>query len=159
NLFVDGLLEPVSHQGAGRLAGQWAAVGVRIDPTADRRGRIERLVEALEAGIPMLEARHQDWLGFAHRWAQLVVLSHEEPDLDPSIRQWIDRLRPQVDDRLRDWAQHRFAGLHNQPPVPPVMLHHVPRAMARLREEGMGDKLALVIVDGLSLDQWLLLRD
>lgn len=159
NLFTEGLLEAVSHPEAGRFAGQWAAVGVRIDPAADRRRRIEKLVQTTEAGIPVIEARHQEWLAFAYRWAQLVVLSHEEPGPDPSTSESIGRLRQQLDDRLRAWSQHRYAGLHNQPPVPPVMLHHVPRVMARLREEGTSERLALVIVDGLALDQWILVRE
>lgn len=159
NLFTEGMLDPVSHPEAARFAGQWAAVGVRIDPATDRRRRIEKLLQTTEVAIPVLEARHQDWLAFAYRWAQLVVLSHEEPGPDAPTLESIGGLRQQLDDRLRAWAQHRYAGLHNQPPVPPVMLHHVPRLMARLREDGTSERLALVIVDGLALDQWILLRE
>jgi len=39
------------------------------------------------------------------------------------------------------------------------MLHHVPRALARHREDDGIGKVALIVVDGLALDQWLVLRD
>ena len=38
------------------------------------------------------------------------------------------------------------------------MVHHVPRFMATVRSAEQLDKMALVVVDGLSLDQWLVLR-
>jgi len=38
------------------------------------------------------------------------------------------------------------------------MLHHIPRFLARQMDDGRA-KIALVIVDGLSLDQWLIVRE
>jgi hypothetical protein len=38
------------------------------------------------------------------------------------------------------------------------MIHHVPRFLASLREEAGKRKFALVIVDGLALDQWLVMK-
>jgi hypothetical protein len=55
--------------------------------------------------------------------------------------------------------QNRFASLHNLPFVPqPVMVHHVARYLASVRAEQELKKLALVVMDGLALDQWLVLR-
>ena len=39
------------------------------------------------------------------------------------------------------------------------MVHHVPRYLARQIEQRSEDKVALLVVDGLALDQWLVLRD
>ena len=64
-----------------------------------------------------------------------------------------------VDRAFLAWIERRYAGLHNQPPDPPVMVHHVPRHLARRIEDGSEDKVALVVVDGLALDQWIVLRD
>jgi hypothetical protein len=49
----------------------------------------------------------------------------------------------------------RYAGLVNLPPVPPVMLHHLPRFLARQVGEDRHAKIALIVVDGLAMDQWL----
>jgi hypothetical protein len=40
-----------------------------------------------------------------------------------------------------------------------VVLHHVPRAIARYISDTKSNKAALLVVDGLSLDQWVSLRD
>ena len=39
------------------------------------------------------------------------------------------------------------------------MVHHVPRYLARRIEHGSEDKVALIVADGLALDQWIVLRD
>ncbi|MBS4060945.1 MAG: BREX-3 system phosphatase PglZ, partial [Bacteroidetes bacterium] len=51
---------------------------------------------------------------------------------------------------------NRYAGLHNQPAAPPVMLHHIPRALARnMRQK----RIAFLLIDGMALDQWIIMRN
>ncbi len=57
------------------------------------------------------------------------------------------------------WLFKRYAGLVNLPPVPPVMLHHLPRFLARQMGEDRNAKIALIVVDGLAMDQWLVVRE
>ncbi len=174
NLFVEGMLRPVGHESGTALRGAWAAVGVRIDPEADRRRRLRRLAETVGATIPGTDANHRDWTAFAFRWAELGVLLSEtaaatrtEPgsliagpratraDTGSSIA----GLRADVDRAFLAWVERRYAGLHNQPPAPPVMVHHLPRFLARRLADDPRCKAALLVVDGLALDQWLVLRD
>lgn len=162
NLFLEGLLKPMPHPNADKLSNTWAAVGLKTDPERDRLRRLERLVASIETLIPPSEARHQDWLSFAHRWAELIVLASEvgmTGTASPSTRQRIQGLQQKVDNAFFVWIQHWYAGLHNLPPVPPVMLHHIPRAVARKAGQLHPGKVALIVVDGLALDQWIVLRD
>ena len=160
NLFLEGMLSPVSHEAGDALRGEWAAVGIRTDPQADRLRRCGGLMEAVRDTIPGPDARHQEWTAFAYRWAELDVLrlataTSARSETDARIAD----LRVEVDRTFLAWIERRYAGLHNQPPDPPVMVHHVPRYLARQLEQGSEDKVALLVVDGLALDQWLVLRD
>ena len=216
NLFVEGMLRPVCHGSGHALRGEWAAVGVRIDPEADRLCRLRRLMETVGATVPEADAHHRDWSAFAFRWAELGVLLTEtaagarvdsgsqitglrEAQTDPGspiaglrtaradpgtpisdfretransgspiteLREAradpipsIAKLRADVDRAFLAWIERRYAGLHNQPPAPPVMVHHLPRFLARRLADDSRCKVALVVVDGLALDQWLVLRD
>jgi len=156
SLFLDGVLRPTSCPQADVLARQWVAVGLCIDPEADRLRRLERLIKAIGASIPAPEARHRAWLAFAHRWAELLVLWHEAK---PAREQQLDSIQEKVDAAFLAWVQKRYGSLHNQPALPPVMLHHIPRALARYRERSREEKIALVLLDGLALDQWVVLRE
>jgi len=159
-LFIDGLLQPVTHVQSTRLTGTWVAVGVRTDPHADRRRRLEGLLRAVEETLPSVDARHPEWLLFAYRWAELTALWLDlYPDVPEATSERLQHVRQQLDAVFLAWVQSRYAGLHNQPALPPVMLHHVPRALAWHREGNGSGKVALLVVDGLALDQWIVLRD
>jgi len=57
-----------------------------------------------------------------------------------------------------NWLTNHYSSLINLPPTKPAMLHHVPRRMARELDNDTNIKLALVVVDGLSLDQWVTIK-
>jgi hypothetical protein len=156
NLFLEGMLQQVSHPQADKLVAYWAVVGVKTEPRADRQRRLDRLVEAAEQSIPEEGAHHQDWLTFAHRWAQVNALWFDPDHGDAGeLEEQLRSIRTRVDDAFTMWVRQRFGTLHNLPPVPPVMPHHVPRLLARRLEESGNAKVALVLMDGLSLDQWV----
>ena len=161
NLFHEGWLKPVPHPKAERLAGSWAIVGVKTDAEADRTRRIRGLLGAMEGTVPGGASRHREWLAFARSWAELTALTGDpggesaNSDIGP---RW-GALRDRIDEAFAVWLAAHYATLHNQPPVPPVMVHHVPRLLARRLAERSGRKVALVVVDGLAMDQWVVLRE
>lgn len=162
NLFHEGVLKPVPHPKSERLAGSWAIVGVRTDPVADRARRMEGLLQAVERTIPGEAAVHREWSDLARRWAELRVLNGvavAETGVDASTTARYDQVRDRIDEGFAAWLAAHYSTLHNHPPVPPVMLHHVPRHLARRVGQGTNHKVALVLVDGLAWDQWVVVRD
>jgi hypothetical protein len=167
NLFLEGLLQPVPHKQAEALAKTclpgWqtgAAYGIKVSPGENRRRRMEGLLDSIEKTLPTVEARHGEWLHFAYRWAELVALELE-PDttLPEEYRERLEALRSRIDSALTGWVVKRYASLINLPPVPPVMLHHIPRYLARSLGDDRRTKIAFLLVDGLALDQWIALRE
>ncbi len=157
NLFLEGMLRPVPHRSGATLSKDWVRVGIRTDPAKDSLHRIEGLMSMIDREMPGAGARHGEWTDFAYRWAELNVLYSDIPaSARASAR--ISDLQAQVDQRFRMWMERRYAGLHNQPSNPPVMVHHLPRFLARQLAEGCATKIALVVVDGLAIDQWIVLR-
>ena len=160
NLFLEGLLEAVEFgDGASVLQG-WVRIGVRQDPVSDGQTRFVGLAAKLSDDVPGEQARHDDWMQFNQRWCELTALrvtlgaklSDEQVETYSSIQCAVDKA-------FDLWLMGRYAGLHNQPADPPVMLHHVPRVVARYISDTKSNKAALLVVDGLSLDQWVSLRD
>ncbi len=160
NLFLEGMLEPIAHPRAENVTDTWAVVGVRIDPAADRQRRWEGLFEAVSEGVPGPGARHQEWQAFALKWSQLIALRHRlGKELDGEKSGAYEELRDRVDGGFLAWVEERYGTLHNQPALPPVMVHHVPRLLARHLEDERNGKVALVIVDGLALDRWIVAHE
>jgi len=160
DLFAEGLLRPVPHHHAAALAKTWVACGVRYSEAEDQRRRLENLLELLETELPTTGARHGEWLDFGWRWAELVSLAlDQEASVPHACEERLRTLRSRIDRALTEWALRCYAGLINLPAMPPAMLHHIPRYLARILEEGRHAKIAYLVLDGLSLDQWITLRD
>ena len=162
NLFLEGFLQAVPHEQAESLSKIGLAHGIRTDEQADRTRRVERLLDVMGAtasAVPKENARHDKWFHFARTWAELVSLALDSDTVLPEAARWrMEALQMQIDAALVPWLTKRYAGLVNLPPVPPVMLHHVPRFLSR-RIDGAGKhKAALIVVDGLSLAQWIVIR-
>ncbi len=159
NLFVEGLLEAVSHDRAESLSMTWLAIGIRTDEHADRTRRVEGLLDTLASNIPNEDTRHDDWFHLAKIWAELVALALDPNAVLPeSARQKMGALQIQIDAALVPWLTKRYAGLVNLPPAPPVMLHHIPRFLSRHIHNGDQHKVAFILMDGLALDQWIVIR-
>ncbi len=159
NLFLEDLLHAVSHEKSEILDGKWVSVGIRRDPEADRLQRLERLIQTVKDTIPTPDARHQEWLHFAYRWAEIIVLLMEEGAVLPAeLGRKVEEIRCEVDQAFMSWIERRYPGLHNQPPLPPVMLHHIPSTLARYMGESKVRKIAFLLIDGLSIDQWVVMR-
>ncbi|MBU4401609.1 MAG: BREX-3 system phosphatase PglZ, partial [Actinobacteria bacterium] len=159
NLFLEGLLQTVPHDQAESLSKTWLAIGIRTDEQADRTRRVDGLLDTISSAIPEEDTRHDDWFHFAKTWAELLALVLESDAVLPEpARQKIGMLQTQVDTALVAWLEKRYAGLINLPPAPPVMLHHIPRFLARYIGDANENKAAFVLVDGLSLDQWIVIR-
>jgi len=159
NLFLEGLLQAVPHEQAESLSKTWLAIGIRTDEQTDRTRRVDGLLDTIASAIPKEDTRHDEWFHFAKTWAELVALALEsDAELSEPASQKVETLKTQIDATLMPWLKKRYAGLVNLPPVPPVMLHHIPRLLARHISDAKGHKVAFVLVDGLSLDQWIVIR-
>ena len=161
NLFLEGALRPIAHPGGHEVAGSWALAGIEVDPQAHRKRRLDGLLKSLEETMPKDAASHQVWLAFAPRWAQVnaLVFGADAGTLDGNALERYRSIRGRIDEAFTAWIRQRFETLHNLPPSPPVMIHQIPRLLARRLQESRNGKVALVVMDGLALDQWVVVRE
>jgi hypothetical protein len=165
NLFLEGYLKPLPTAELGLHLGhvdlpEWLAFGLQRNAETDHVRRLQRLLEAIEMSIPSSEDRHHEWFVFAHRWAELLALWHQTSGpIQPEMLQQFHHAQAQIDAPFLRWVQQRYAGLYNLPATPPAMLHHIPRYLARVLDTGDAKKIALLVLDGLALDQWVVLRE
>ena len=154
NMFVEGHLQAVQHPSANDFSKTWFRAGLQVDAEHHQAHRLKRLLEQANAQLPEDAAGHADWLRFSKVWAELAALNLEVRPDDERL----ESIQTRVDESFRIWLASRYAGLANLPPVPPVMLHHVPRLLARELREPDAGKVALLVLDGLALDQWVVVR-
>lgn len=159
SMFMDGTLHPLSVQGVPTGIPEWAKVGVVQDPAALRNLVLEGIKGLLDS-LPTLESSHRDWSQMARRFGEILARFH---GLDvaraDSIRESVAELQRLADERLHAWVAKHYADLPSLPVAKgPVMVHHVPRFLSMRRGAGE-DKVALLLFDGLAVDQWIQIRE
>jgi hypothetical protein len=159
-LFLEGKLKPVSLPEDWTVE-EWAQIGVELDEGAFELRRFAGLLEHLESELPATNATHRDWMEFAGQWAELTVLRHRiAPDFSTEVSDRYETLHLRMEQQFADWMVTRYHTLHSLPFLPaPAMVHRIADYMATYRSQRPESRLALVVVDGLALDQWLVIRD
>jgi hypothetical protein len=157
--FLEGSLTPVEQHNSATLPA-WAQTGIKHDPKVDALLRFRRLSKKFEAELPNAGVSYRDWQQAAQWWAELVVLRWECANLlkDADRSDWTE-LQSLVEDAFGKWMMNRYGSLHNLPySNQPVMVHQIARFLAVEKTRKKLDKIALLVLDGLAFDQWLLLK-
>jgi hypothetical protein len=156
NLFLEGKLTPVEAKDIEVDSGSWIRSGIATFGVDDDELRISRLFELIEKELPTTDARYSDWTAFALKWAELSSLVHcgNSTEYQTRLREIGDALNT----TFAGWLADHYSSLINLPPTSPAMLHHVPRRLARDIEGSGSSRAALIVVDGLALDQWVTIR-
>ncbi|MBM9518329.1 BREX-3 system phosphatase PglZ [Desulforhopalus vacuolatus] len=157
NLFVERKLAPVDLPGIDIAKDSWILSGISAARSDSEDLRISRLFELVDTANVSMDSRYTDWIAFAMKWAELSALIHTASNADHKKR--YSETGQRLNGLFADWLETHYASLINLPPSTPAMLHHVPRYLARYIEGKKSKKVALVVIDGLSLDQWVTVRN
>ena len=156
NLFLEGKLTPVEAKDIELDTESWVRSGIITSDGSDEALRISRLFDIVEKNLPTAEARYSNWVAFALKWAELSSLVYCGNSAEHQIR--LREIGDTVNATFVGWLENQYASLINLPPTNPAMLHHVARRLARDIEASASNRVALIVVDGLALDQWVTIR-
>lgn len=156
SMVLDGTIAPAKVDLIPPSTPGWMLVGMVRDDDAARALAAQR-IDLLRQDTPKDGATHGDWLRFAERHAEIVdaarSLAADAAGSDP-----MDEIAPAIDVALFDWLESGFDGLSfNSYATAPSIVHQVAPHMAH-RRRGGERKQALIVVDGIALDQWLILE-
>lgn len=156
NLFLEGKLTPVEATDLEVDARSWVRSGIATSGTDNEALRISRIFAIVEEKLLTAESRSSDWTAFALKWAELSSLVHCGNNTEHQTR--LREIGDAQNATFASWLTNHYSSLINLPPTNPVMLHHVPRRLARTIEDSGSNRIALIVVDGLALDQWVTIR-
>jgi len=156
NLFEDGLLQRV-HVERGDLP-EWMRHGV-LTPRDDPAAKLRELLGKLEAEMPTAGSLPRDWLMFARKWATaLSGLIGLEPTDRNQLMASLRRLQSLIEERFYAWMLNHYSGLPMlAAPEVPLMLHQIGGHLQRALEQNQ--RVALLVLDGLGLDHWQIIKD
>jgi hypothetical protein len=160
NLFEDGLLTPVEWDWSHALDQNWIRVGLLGNRAENTDLRFEELGKNLLKHCPDKNATPQNWLAFAYRYAQANVLwTQISPAARAQFQKQFPELRGYVNQQFFNWLSNHYAGLYNYPASSPLMVHHIPGFIGHQLASSPSSRIAFILVDGLAIDQWLVLKE
>jgi hypothetical protein len=142
----------------------WVVPGVFVVDEDPRPRRAAELIESLTETLANLtpETRWEDWQAIAHQWAELTLLHNASRAAstwsasegnDPFIQ-----IGSRLDPAFTDWLKRRYSPLATQKLPTPHHVHHVPHYLNYVRSQGAVRKIALLVMDGMSLSDWFLIK-
>lgn len=158
-MFLEGVLQPIEASIRPTHLPDWIRVGLLDNPRALSH-LVSEGAKRIATSLPSDGASHRDWVEAARRLGELIYRFNELKAADADVlQQQLQNLQRDADARLKDWVLQHFADLPSLPVAKaPVMVHHVPRYLAMRRGSGE-DRIALLVFDGLALDQWAQIRE
>lgn len=156
SMVLDGTISPTVVDDIPQSVPAWMRIGMARDKLAARE-LVDRRIDALASEIPGRDASHRDWLRFAERHAD-VVDRWRALQSDAGSADLLEELAPSIDGAFFTWLEQNFDSLGlNSFAAAPSIVHQVAPHMAHRRRAGAG-RQALIVMDGLALDQWLVIE-
>jgi hypothetical protein len=160
NLFEDGLLTPVEWDWSQALDQKWIRVGLLGNKVENTDLRFEELGKNLLKDCPDKNAAPQSWLAFAYRYAQARMLWTQ---ISAAKRAGLQKQFPDLcgyaNQQFYAWLTANYGGIFNYPASSPLMVHHIPGFISHQFTSQLCHRAAFILVDGLAIDQWLILKD
>lgn len=160
SLFIEGILSPVELTESEKLLskGLWWSTGI-VSPVKPEDGTAFDLskLDEIKRSVPDAKATYRNWAAFSIQYSKLVAELFSG-DQKSACDQFWSELWPSINKAFQKWFNASYNGLHNLPPKPPVMLHHVPKQLLQWHGSNK-QKVALLVLDGLSVHGWQILRN
>lgn len=159
SMFLAGLLHPLAIQDSSVCIPDWAKVGIVQDPLA-LRNLVADGIKGILQSLPTLDSSYRDWANLSHRLGEVIARFHNLDTLRAEgLKAALAELQTAADNRLQEWVTKHYADLPSLPVAKgPVMVHHIPRFLSM--RHGAGEaKIALLVFDGLAVDQWVQIRE
>lgn len=151
NILTPAEIQPESHPPA------WLRQELHYfrDPS---EGFLQR-IKSLSQNLPGDTARTSDWISFAQAWAIYRVDYLQTAVPRKVVEEANAELQEKIEEAFGAWLKEQYPALLQQPYLPfPTMVHQVLSYLASRFQPSTQRPLALVIMDGMAMEDWVLLR-
>jgi hypothetical protein len=143
---------------------KWVHIGIQSNSEEEQIYFLLDSSEELSKRVPPIDASSEKWLAFANQWSEWLSIFYAiVPNLEDSsyktVHSFHQTMTNNIDICFQEWLSKQYSQLLSIPPVFPKIVHHIPRYLAReIKHSTDIQKIALVVIDGLSLPQWKMIQ-
>lgn len=157
SMVLDGTIKPAKVETVPASTPAWMRIGMVKDAAA-AQALAEQRIARMKDDIPKPHAGYAEWLHFAERYAEVIDGWRATAMSDSESSGPLSDLVPAIDDAFFAFLENGFDALSsNSFANAPSIVHQVAPHMVHRRHLGER-RQALIVVDGLALDQWHILE-
>lgn len=151
DLFAEGRLKPVTQTNPIELP-SWTAIGIQ-GPTSNVMARLDLLMQSIERDISVPDMHSDDWLLVSHKLAEarVLIINHDVRNVE------IESIISKCQKCFESWLIDNYGSLFSLPYLPrPKIANQIAQF---IRNESKKTRCALIVLDGMSIDDWLIIRE
>ncbi len=155
-LFDEGYLTPVRSDSIDNVP-LWVRRGILIDELGQLKANYNNLLDRIYGTLDNITS-YKDWLQAARDWAEILVIYNDERIQGRLDEKAFISIFYMLNSRFRTWLFDNYNLLPSLSYArAPVMVHHIPWYMNYRMGKDATQKAALIVVDGMALDDWLII--
>ena len=137
----------------------WAQPGIIVADAEEWERQLTTILTAVEAKLSKGINDWEGWRRLAMSWAEIAGMRYRmERAFHTSMSERYQQAERMLDDSFVTWLTAQYAQLAGRALPTPHHLFHVPAKLARDLRRNPQLRTALLVLDGLSLADWLLIR-
>ena len=157
NLFTERRLSPIQALRPERLPA-WMHIGVRNTPIQSSNRLLEKMLDGVEATLQGALHLHNDWQRLALNWAEVIVQRNLIRNISPELEDRYEKVHRVIQEKFTQWMVKNHQALYNLRLRKPLIVSHICDYLYSKIKDAPKKRVALLIIDGLSLDQWIVLQ-
>lgn len=161
SLFLEGILKPVKINKPIDDFPNWVRLGIQTDEKRIKIAKISEMVDKLNYYLSEEANHYKKWFRIANLLGETQFLFFKNKDiLSEEFTDAYKNLCWRIEDGFSQWLLESFGSLINLTYTNgPVMVHHIPWYINYLRNKRKMEKVALIVVDGMSVLQWRVMKE
>jgi hypothetical protein len=118
--------------------------------------KIDVLFKHIESENIENYSNYKEWINLSWKYANLSSFVYQNNNTN-YIEQ-LESIYTKINNLYEKWLTSHYSALITIPSISPTMVHHIPHYLAYQYRQNK-TRIALIIIDGLALNQWITLRD
>lgn len=155
DLFIEGVLHKIKV-GKNIDYPSWMKFGIEYDKGEFSKEVIESLQNRILERLQKV-SRYKDWIAIMDNLGEYKSLALQTKQ-DNYLKD-ASQLSQTVNEKFEHWMINNYHSLASLPPFPkPKMVHQIVHNLASSGRDDQLDKIALIVMDGMSFTQWKVIK-
>lgn len=158
NLFQENFLTPIKQLKL-REYPSWMQSGVVYDIAGSYERRYENSIVKIVNTIENVKS-YKDWFSIAGLWAEVLILKYDQGKSYTLDNKKFRETGKLIKERFKAWLSENYSMLASLSYAKaPVMVHKIPWYINHRFPKEQNKKAAMIVIDGMSLDDWYILKE